>query len=122
MWVEIPISSHLIHIAFPYNHIGADPPKVIFLLLLGAAVLIFLTSSFLVRRLTQPLEKLSQAAVQMGQGTQVAPLQETGAQELVLLTRSFNQMNQKFSNYWTIVILFWQGYPVIYVLLFQEYI
>ncbi|NOQ79841.1 MAG: HAMP domain-containing protein, partial [Gammaproteobacteria bacterium] len=95
VWVEIPISSHLIHIGFPYNHIGADPPKVIFLLLLGAAVLIFLTSSFLVRRLTQPLEKLSQAAVQMGRGTQVAPLQETGAQELVVLTRSFNQMNQR---------------------------
>ncbi|MCU7953866.1 MAG: HAMP domain-containing protein [gamma proteobacterium symbiont of Bathyaustriella thionipta] len=95
VWAEIPIATHLIHIGFPYNHIGANPPKVIFLLLLGAAVLIFLTSSFLVRRLTQPLEKLAQATVQMGRGRQVSSLQESGAQELVVLTRSFNQMNQR---------------------------
>lgn len=95
VWAEIEISGHLIHIGTLAHPIGASPPKVIFLLLLGAAVLIFFTSSFLVRRLTQPLEKLSRAVIQMGRGTQVAPLKETGATELILLTRSFNQMNYR---------------------------
>ena len=95
IWVEIPMSEHLIHIGFPYQHIGPNPPKVIFLLLVGAGLLIFITSSVLVRRLTKPLEKLSRATLQMGQGVPVAPLQETGAKEFVLLTRSFNQMNRR---------------------------
>lgn len=95
VFVDIPISGKSIHISFPYQHIGANPPMVIFLLLVGAAVLIFLTSSFLVRRLTRPLEQLSQATVQMGRRKKVPALQETGAREFVLLTRSFNQMNQR---------------------------
>ena len=95
IWAKIPISDYVLLIGFPYNHIGANPPKVFFLLLIAAAVLIFLTSSFLVRRLVKPLEQLSRATLQMGHGTQVAPIEESGAQELVLLTRSFNKMNQR---------------------------
>jgi len=95
IWVGIPMSQHFIQIGFPYSHIKPDPPKVFFLLMLGAAVLIFLTSSILVRRLTKPLENLSQATMQMGRGKPVAPLKETGAKEFILLTRSFNQMNHR---------------------------
>ena len=94
-FVDIPMSGKSIHISFPYHHLRPNPPMVIFLLLVGAAVLIFLTSSFLVRRLTKPLEQLSQATVQMGRRKKVAVLEESGAKELVLLTRSFNQMNQR---------------------------
>jgi len=95
VWAKIPISNYVIQIGFPYNHIGANPPKVIFILLVAAAILIFLTSSFLVRRLIKPLENLSQASLQMGHGKQVAPIEETGAQEFIQLTHSFNQMNQR---------------------------
>lgn len=95
IWIDIPMSEHLIHIGIPYNHIGPNPPIVFFLLLVGAALLIFITSSVLVRRLTKPLEKLSQATLQMGQGVPISPIQETGAKEFVLLTRSFNQMNHR---------------------------
>lgn len=95
VFVDIPMADMFIHISFPYHHIGPNPPKVIFLLLMGAAVLIFFTSSFLVRRLTKPLEKLSQATTQMGRGKTVQTLEETGAKELALLARSFNQMNQR---------------------------
>lgn len=95
IWAKIPISDYVIQIGFPYNHIGANPPKVIFILLVAAAILIFLTSSFLVSRLIKPLEKLSQASLQMGHGKQVEPIEETGAQEFIQLTHSFNQMNQR---------------------------
>ena len=95
IWLDISLSKHIIHIGFPYQHIGANPPMVVFLLLIGAAVLIFLTSSLLVKRLTTPLEKLSQATLQMGRGKKVPPLVESGAKELTLLTRSFNQMNHR---------------------------
>ena len=57
IWFDISISNHIISVGYPYQHIGLNPPKVIFILLLGAAVLIFLTSSLLVRRLTKPLEE-----------------------------------------------------------------
>ncbi|MCW8930819.1 MAG: ATP-binding protein [Gammaproteobacteria bacterium] len=93
IWIEINISENFIYVGISAHPVGANPPRVIFLLLLGAAILIFFTSSFLVRRLTQPLEKLSQAVIQMGRDTTVPVLQETGALELVMLTRSFNQMN-----------------------------
>ena len=95
VWAKIPISDYVIQIGFPYNHIGANPPKVIFILLVAAAILIFLTSSFLVRRLIKPLENLSLATLQMGRGNQVPDIEETGARELIQLTRSFNQMNQR---------------------------
>ena len=95
VFVDIPMSDMMIHISFPHHHIGANPPAVIFLLLMGAAILIFVTSSFLVRRLTRPLEQLSQATTQMGRGKEVQLLEESGAKELVLLTRSFNQMNHR---------------------------
>lgn len=95
IWAEIPISNYVIHIGFPYNHIGANPPKVIFLLLIAAAIIIFFSTNFLVRKLIRPLEKLSQASIQMGRGTYVPPLEEGGAQELISLTQSFNQMNQR---------------------------
>ncbi len=95
IWFDIAISNHIIRVGYPYQHIGLNPPKVIFILLLGAAVLIFLTSSLLVRRLTKPLENLSRATLQMGRGTKIPPLKETGAKELTLLARSFNQMNHR---------------------------
>ena len=95
IWAKIPIAGYVLLIGFPYNHTGANPPKVFFILIIAAAVLIFLTSSFLVRRLTKPLEKLSRATLQMGHEKRVAPIEEIGAQELILLTRSFNQMNQR---------------------------
>ncbi|MDX2503331.1 MAG: ATP-binding protein [Gammaproteobacteria bacterium] len=95
IWVDIPMSRDLIHIGFPNQHIGPNPPQVIFLLLAGAGALIFITSSILVRRLTQPLEMLTQATLQMGQGVQIPSLEETGAKEFVLLTRNFNQMNHR---------------------------
>lgn len=95
IWLDISIADNIIRIGFPYQHIAPNPPMVIFLLLIGAAVVIFLTSSFLVRRLIKPLENLSKAALQMGTGSKVAPLDESGARELCQLTRSFNQMNQR---------------------------
>lgn len=95
IWVDIPIAANIIRIGFPYSHIEPNPPRAIFLLLLGAAVVIFLTSSLLVRHLIRPLENLSQATLQMGRGNVVAPLEETGARELTQLARSFNQMNAR---------------------------
>jgi len=94
-WVDLMIAGKIIRIGFPHQRIGANPPIIVFLLLLGAALLIFLTSSLLVRRLIKPLENLSQATLQMGHDNKVPPLVESGAKELTLLTRSFNQMNQR---------------------------
>ncbi len=95
IWVDIPIAEHTIRIGFPYSHIEPNPPMVLFLLLSGAAVVIFLTSTLLVRHLIRPLENLSLATLQMGRGNVVAPLEETGARELTQLARSFNQMNAR---------------------------
>jgi len=94
-WIDLRISGQVIRIGFPRQRIGPSPPIVVFLLLSGAAILIFLTSNLLVKRLIKPLEKLSQATLKMGRDTRVAPLKESGARELTLLTRSFNQMNQR---------------------------
>ena len=95
VWIDIPMAEHNIHIHIPYSHVKPNPPIAIFILLAAAGILIFITSNILVKRLTRPLEQLSDAAVAMGKGKYIDVLPESGAKELALLTRSFNQMNQQ---------------------------
>lgn len=59
-----------------------------------AALLLSLAGAYLIMfRVTRPLQKLSGAAVEIGQGRSPAPVEEDGPSEIAALARAFNQMS-----------------------------
>jgi len=90
--VDIPMAGRTLRISFPHSRIGARPPLAALLVAGAGALVILLTSLLLVRRLTQPLERLAGAAARIGRGEAHTPLPETGPRELVVLTQRFNRM------------------------------
>lgn len=98
VWVKVPIASRELFIGFPHNIIGPNPPLVLFILIIAGAVLVIISSLFLVSYLLQPINNLLIATRQLGQGTSPQPIAETGPQELIQLTRSFNTMNTQIQE------------------------
>lgn len=65
----------------------------------AAAMLLALGGAYLiVRRITQPLRRLSKAALQVGKGIQPDPLAETGPEELANVARAFNRMSSDLAQ------------------------
>jgi two-component system osmolarity sensor histidine kinase EnvZ len=95
LWVDISMGIHDLRVGFTKDKVGPNPPLAFFILLLGAALFVLVTSTLLVRRLIRPLQDLALAARQIGQGKKLEPLRENGPEELVMLAKSFNQMNQQ---------------------------
>jgi two-component system osmolarity sensor histidine kinase EnvZ len=89
---DIPMGGQLIRVSFPWSRIGAQPPFALILIIAVGAVVILLTSLLLVRRITRPLARLSEATSHIGHGEILEPLPETGPRELVDLTHNFNRM------------------------------
>lgn len=91
-WAEIPNAMQTIHIGVARSHVAAQPPVAMLLLLTVGSLATLLTAMALVRRLTTPLERLSQAAQGIGRGAWPEPIPESGPEELAALVRSFNNM------------------------------
>ena len=92
-WVDIPISEGSLRFGFSRSRIGVNPPIVFFVLLVVGFFLIFFTAVILTYRLTVPIERLYLAAQSVGKGRWPKPIQEKGAEELVVLVREFNNMS-----------------------------
>lgn len=91
-WVEIGAGGKLIRIGFPREHLGMQPPLALMLVLAATVALTLITAVILARRITRPLERLSEAARHIGRGNTPETLPETGAEELAGLARTFNHM------------------------------
>lgn len=93
LWVSFFIGQDEFWIALPKERVENSVSRV----LLPWSVLVFVLALpgayFIARQVSRPLKQLSQAALQVGQGTWPEPLPETGAQEIVTVTRAFNQMS-----------------------------
>ncbi|MFK5893231.1 MAG: ATP-binding protein [Pseudomonadota bacterium] len=98
IWVKVPIASRTLYIGFSHKIIGPNPPLVLFILICAGALLVIITSLFLVNYLVRPLNNLLIATKQIGQGEIPEPLAEVGPEELVQLTRSFNTMNTEIQE------------------------
>jgi len=92
-WADIPISQGVLRFGFSRSRIGVKPPIVFFVLLIVGFFLIFFTAVILTYRLTVPIERLHQAAKSVGKGDWPKPIEEEGAEELVVLVREFNNMS-----------------------------
>jgi len=96
---DIPMGGQFIRVSFPWSRIGAQPPVALLLIITAGAVVILLTSLLLVRRITRPLARLSEATSHISHGEILAPLPETGARELVDLTHKFNSMARELTEH-----------------------
>ena len=98
VWLEIPVGGHDLRVGFfPDRYAVKLPLAAITVIVLGT-LLSLLTALFLVRRITVPLARASQAASQVGAGELPEPLPETGPAELAELARRFNTMAAEVRN------------------------
>jgi two-component system osmolarity sensor histidine kinase EnvZ len=93
LWVSFFIGDEEFWIALPKERIGHSLSRVL-LPWSGLVLMLALPGAyFIARQVARPLKRLAQAAVQVGQGTWPQPLPERGAQEIVAVSRAFNQMS-----------------------------
>jgi len=93
MWVSFFISDQEFWIALPRERIEHPVSQV--MLLWGGVVLALalLGAYFIARQVALPLKRLAEAAHQVGHGVTPQPLPESGALEIVAVSRAFNQMS-----------------------------
>ncbi len=91
-WADLPVKEEMVRVGFPRSRIGVHLPAAILLSLMVGVQVMLVTSVLLARRLTSPLENLSQAARYLGSGNWPDPIPEEGPEELSELAKSFNRM------------------------------
>ena len=91
-WLDIPVGGHDLRVGFFPDRYAVKPPLAAIAVVVLGTLLSLLTALFLVRRITVPLARASQAASQVGAGELPEPLPETGPAELAELARRFNIM------------------------------
>ncbi len=97
VWATLPIAGFELHIGFPPTRRDIQTTYVgIVIAGLGAAV-VFVTSLFIVLRITRPLVQAAQRAETFRGGLNFDPLPEEGPRELVVLAHNFNTMAREIS-------------------------
>lgn len=98
VWLEIPVGGHDLRVGFYPDRYAVKLPLAAITVIVLGTLLSLLTALFLVRRITVPLARASQAASQVGAGELPEPLPETGPAELAELARRFNTMAAEVRN------------------------
>ncbi len=91
-WVDLSVGGRIMRVFFPHNFLGTKLPLAFLLVFVAGAGIGLAATLFWVRRITVPLQRLSQAASAFGQGKSPEPLAESGIRELALVAASFNRM------------------------------
>ena len=93
LWVSFFIGHEEFWIALPKDRFEQPVSEVLLPWSLLVLVLALPGAYFTAQQITRPLKRIAQAALQVGQGTWPQPLPETGAQEIVTVSRAINQMS-----------------------------
>ena len=93
LWVSFFIGHEEFWIALPKERFEQPVSEVLLPWSLLVFVLAIPGAYFTARQVARPLKKIAQAALQVGQGTWPQPLPESGAQEIVAVSRAINQMS-----------------------------
>lgn len=87
-----------VNIDFYHNRTGPRPPIALAGVFIAAALLIIVTTLLLVRRITHPIKRLSNAVDLFGQGQFSTRISETGPSELASLAKNFNRMAKEITQ------------------------
>ncbi|MCG6932457.1 MAG: HAMP domain-containing protein, partial [Gallionella sp.] len=98
LWVSFFIGSEEFWIALPKDRFEQPVSEVLLPWSLMVFVLAIPGAYFTARQVVRPLKKIAQAAQQVGQGTWPQPLPESGAQEIVTVSRAINQMSADLAS------------------------
>jgi len=93
LWVSFFIGDEEFWIALPKERVEHSLSQVLLPWSVLVLVLALPGAYFIARQVARPLKQLAQAALQVGQGTSPQPLPERGAQEIITVSRAFNQMS-----------------------------
>ena len=93
LWVSFFIGHEEFWIALPKDRFEQPVSEVLLPWSLLVLVLALPSAFFTAQQITRPLKRIAQAALQVGQGTWPQPLPESGAQEIVTVSRAINQMS-----------------------------
>lgn len=93
IWVDVPAHETIVRIGFDRKRLGTNPPVVLLVAIGGGALLTLLVSFFEVRRVTEPLARMSAAVQEVGRGNKPRGLSEEGPEEIAVLAREFNRMS-----------------------------
>lgn len=93
LWVSFFIGHEEFWIALPKDRFEQPVSEVLLPWGLLVLVLALPSAFFTAQQITRPLKQIAQAALQVGQGTWPQPLPESGAQEIVTVSRAINQMS-----------------------------
>lgn len=97
IWAEIPMGGVMLQLGFAPDRGAAAPWSVVLVIFAAGAVIVFFASLLIVQRIVRPLEAVASSAEAFRGGAEFDRLPETGPQELVALTRSFNTMAEEIS-------------------------
>ncbi|MEN8168440.1 MAG: HAMP domain-containing protein, partial [Pseudomonadota bacterium] len=94
-WVDVDMGGRTLRVGFTEERLLSPIPLTMIMMVLMGTLIAVLTSLFQVRRITHPLAILADATTRIGMGKSGEPLEETGAAELLELTRNFNHMERQ---------------------------
>ena len=98
VWATLPIAGYELQVGFSATRRDIQTTYTgIVIAGLGAAV-VFVTSLFIVLRITRPLVQAAERAETFRGGLNFDPLPEQGPKELVVLARNFNTMAREISS------------------------
>lgn len=98
VWVDVPMGGFDLQIGFSPARRDIQPLYVGIIIVVLGALVVFITSLFIVQRITRPLVLVAQRAETFRGGENFEPLPEQGPQELVSLARNFNIMAREIST------------------------
>ncbi|MEQ8858568.1 MAG: ATP-binding protein [Pseudomonadales bacterium] len=98
VWVDVPMGGFDLQIGFSPARRDIQPLYVGIIIVVLGALVVFMTSLFIVQRITRPLVQAADRAETFRGGENFEPLPEQGPQELVSLARNFNTMAREIST------------------------
>jgi two-component system osmolarity sensor histidine kinase EnvZ len=93
-WIRVPVAGKEYWIAFPRARAELNPIGALVGWGVAGLVLALLATALIGWWLTRPLQRLSDAAGNLGKGVATPPLPETGPTEVREVARAFNQMKE----------------------------
>ncbi len=98
IWLDVTMGGHHLQIGFSPGRRDIEPLYIgIIIFGLGAAI-VFLTSLYIVQRITRPLVAAAERVESFRGGEDFEPLPERGPRELVSLASNFNTMAREIST------------------------